>query len=52
MVCNNSPTFRDDELADLKFSIGNRVARDSGVCGAVKTAEEDVFAPAESDYCN
>jgi hypothetical protein len=45
VVCNDNPTFRDDELADLKFSVGNCVARNSDVGGAVKPTEEDVFTP-------
>jgi hypothetical protein len=45
VVCNDNPIFWDDELADLKFSVGDRVAGNSDVGRAVKPTEEDIFTP-------
>ena len=53
VVCNDHPTCRNDKLANLKFGVGNRVARNSDIGGSVQTTEEDVFTPVgSSDHHN
>lgn len=52
MVRDDDPTFRDDKLPNLKFSVGDCIARNPNIGGTVKTTEEDVLTPVQSGHSN